>query len=117
MAESPGRTLPTLLTTANSPVTVVTAGGAGAYTIVRSLIVANEVDSPVRVTVILGTSNTDAAGKRLLRQFTILPNKTEDVLEGRYLPLMGHASTPDLLAVLCDTASGASVTAGYITGP
>lgn len=118
MAESPGRALPTLLAVANTSYTVLTAGGAGTWVLLRTLLIANELDAPIRVTVGLGTSNTDAAGKRIGRQFTLLPNEFVDVLDDvGFLVLLGHATTPDLVYAVGDQANCASVTPAYVSGP
>lgn len=116
MSESPVRGGPTLLTAANTPQTIVTAGGAATWTLLRDITITNETDSQVSVWLGIGTTNTDAAGKRLMRKVTIQPNGPPYTWGG-LIPLIGHATTPDLLYAMCDTANGATVTVGAVTGP
>lgn len=116
MAESPTRAGPTLLTAANTSQTIYTAGGVSTWAILRSIIVANETDLTIKVSIGIGTSNTDAVGKRIVRQYEIPPNRAIDVLEGKFIPLLG-SGTPDLLYAVCDTANGATVTVGHVSGP
>lgn len=115
MAESPLRAGPTLLTVAATSQTILTAGAASTWFIVREIVVVNETAAAVAVTIGVGTTNTDAAGKRILKSQTIQPN---DIWTwGGFIPLAGHASTPDLLYALTDTTNGATVTVGYVSGP
>lgn len=116
MAETPDRTLPALVAAANTSQTIYTAGGAGTWTIVRSLIVANVTTNPVVVSVGIGTTNTDTTAKRVVSGATIQPGESLNALPA-FVTLKGHASTPDLLYAVCDTANGVSVMPNYVTGP
>jgi hypothetical protein len=116
MAEAPVRGGPTLLTTANTSQTIITAGGAGTWTILRDITIVNETTGIVVVTYGIGTSNTDAAGKRLAKSIALQPGGLPFTWGG-FAPLIGSGSTPDLLYALCDTANGATVTIGAVTGP
>lgn len=116
MAEAPVRGGPTLLTTANTPQAIITAGGAATWTIVRDITIVNETSQVVVVSVGINTAATDAAGKRIIRQVSVQPGTTPFTWGG-FLPLIGSGSTPDLLYAVCDTASGATVTVGAVTGP
>ena len=113
MAEALTRVLPTLLGTSSS--TIYTAGGASTYSIIRRLVIANVLSTPVNVTVGIGTSNTDTAAKRILSGVTIQPGQT--LIEDGFTVLLGHASTPDLLYALCSDANGASIYLAVVTGP
>jgi hypothetical protein len=115
MAESPTRAGPTILTTANTTQTILTAGAASTWTIIRDITIVNEVTGVVVVTYGIGTANTDAAGKRLLKTVSLQPSSLPYTWGG-FLPLIGGAS-PDLLYAMCDTASGATITIGAVTGP
>lgn len=115
MAEAPARYGPTLLTTANTSQTIITAGATGSWTIVRDISILNETTGFVLITYGIGTTNADAAGKRLLRTFQLAAND-QPYTWGGFLPLFGGAS-PDLLYAMCDTANGATITIGAVTGP
>lgn len=115
MAESPARYGPTELTTANTPQTIITAGALNTWVIVRDITIVNETSGVVIVTYGIGTSNADAAGKRLLRQLSLEPSSIPYTWGG-FLPLLG-GSSPDLLYAMCDTANGATITVGAVTGP
>jgi hypothetical protein len=117
MAESPTRAGPTLISAAATSQTIKTAGIADTWAIVRSILVANVHTASVKVTIGIGTSNTDSAGKRILSETDIGVGDTLEVLAPGFLPLLGHGSTPDLLYAVCDTAGGATVTLGLIEGP
>lgn len=116
MAESPKRAGPTLLTTANTTQTIYTAGGASTWGILRDITVANETTGLVSFSIGIGTSNTDAAGKRIVKSVTLQAGDPP-FSWGGFIPLLGHATTPDLVYALCDTANGASVTLGIVEGP
>lgn len=115
MSEVPTRPGPTALGT--STATIKTAGAANSWVIVRKILVTNVHTADVTVTVGVGTSNTDTAAKRIASAVTVPVNQTLDLLEDGFLPLSGHASTPDLLYALCSVASGANITLGCIEGP
>lgn len=115
MTEIPARGGPTLLTTAGTPQTIVTAGAAGTWTLLRDLAVTNETASAVTVSIGIGTTNTDAAGKRRYTKWPIQPGSA--LLESLFGPLFGSGSTPDLLYAVCDTANGATITVAAVTGP
>ena len=114
MAEAPARAGPTLLTTAATSQTIITAGGAGTWTIVRTILIACVNLTAVNVTIGIGTANTDTSAKRILDTVTIARGQSFEW--SGYLPLIGSA-TPDLLYALCDTANGATITCGTVTGP
>jgi hypothetical protein len=116
VAETPVRSGPTLLTTANTTQTIITAGGAGTYTLIRDLTIVNETTGAVIVTYGIGTTNADAAGKHLLETLTLQPGGLPFTWGG-FLPLIGSGTTPDLLYALCNTANGATITVGAVTGP
>lgn len=116
MAETPARSGPTALTTSSQ--TIVTAGGASTWTLLRKLVIANTGSVPVNVTVGIGTSNTDAAAKRLLNGIVVQPG--ESLIEDGFAVLLGNASTPDLLYALItpSTSQGsATIYAATVTGP
>jgi hypothetical protein len=117
VAEIPTRGgTPTLLTTANTPQTILTAGASLTWTIIRDITIVNETSGVVIVTYGIGTSNADAAGKRLLKSFSLSPGALPFTWGG-FLPLLGATSNPDLLYAECDTTNGATITVGAITGP
>lgn len=113
MAEVPTRAGPTLVGT--SPVTIYTAGGAGTWTIVRSIVLANVTGSTIKATVGIGTSNTDAVSKWVVPSVDVLAN--EVLVLDVMVPLAGHASTPDLVYADANAASSLAVTLGVVTGP
>lgn len=115
MAEAPSRSGPTLLTTAATSQTITTAGGAGTWSILRTITVACVNLTAVNITLGIGTSNADTNAKRIVDTVTVQRGQTYEW--SGYLPLLGSASTPDLLYALCDTANGATVTVGLVTGP
>jgi hypothetical protein len=115
VAEAPARPGPAAVTAANTSQTVVVAGAAGTWEIIRDITIVNETDGLVTVTYGIGTTNTDAVGKRLLRKYGLSPGGLP-FSWGGFLPLMG-GSSPDLLYIICDTANGATVTLGAVTGP
>lgn len=121
MAETPERSGPTLLTTASTSVTVHTAsGGAGTWDIVRSILVANLTSAEVKVTIGVGTSNTDTTAKRIASAVPILAGETADIPlteKATFLVLKGHATTPDLIYAFCNTTNGATVTTSLVRGP
>lgn len=114
MAVSPTRAGPTLVGT--SATAIATAGAASTYRIIRYVIVANELDVSVKVTLGIYTSAADAAGRRIARANEI-PANTEVEIGPLWMPLIGHASTPDILYAICDQASAATVTVGLVDGP
>lgn len=112
MAESPVRAGPTLLTASST--TVYTAGAASTWSILRSVTVSNEYQQVVTVTLGIGTSNTDATSKHFARVELPLGEVWE---WNGAVPLMGHATTPDLIYAYASVASGATVTLGLVSGP
>lgn len=113
MPEAPARSGPTQITTTTT--TIVTAGGANTWKLLRHIIIENEGTSAITATVGIGTSNTDAAGKRIFKNVPI--GAGDSLTWDGFLPLMGHASTPDLLYALCSASNGATITVGMVTGP
>jgi hypothetical protein len=111
VAETPVRAGPTLLTTANTSQTIYT--NATTWTILRSFLIANETSSTVTVTVGVGTNNTDAAGKRLVLNASIDPGESLPSPPGMMVPL----AATDVVYALSNTANGATVTLGVVTGP
>ncbi|MGI9016102.1 MAG: hypothetical protein ACR2HR_03185 [Euzebya sp.] len=114
MAEIPTRSGPTAL--AATTTTIKTAGAADTWVILRSILVTNTHTASVKVTVGVGTTNTDAAAKRLVSQMPLGVGETLEVLAPGFVPLAGGA-TPDLLYALCDVAAGATITLGTVEGP
>lgn len=117
MAETPVSAGPTALTTSSQ--TIVTAGGAGTWTLIRKLIVTNTTDANVNVTIGIGTSNTDTAAKRIFNNVTVQPGVP--LVEDGFAVLEGHASTPELLYALMPGAGSASgalnIYVALVTGP
>jgi hypothetical protein len=117
MAETPDRAGPTALTT--STATIVTAGLANTYTLIRKIAVTSTYISPITVAVGIGTSNTDTAAKRIFSDITVQPGQT--IVEDGFQVLKGHASTPDLLYALVTGPAGATSAANIyvamVTGP
>jgi hypothetical protein len=113
MAETPDKAGPTQLTTASQ--TIVTAGGASTWTLIRKLVLTNVTTAPINVTVGIGTSNTDTTAKRILSQVTVQPGQA--LIEDGFAVLEGHASTPDLLYAFCDTATACNIYLALVTGP
>lgn len=116
MAETPTRAGPTLITAANTPQTIYTAGGAGTWAIVRSIVVTNVGPAVAKVNVGIGTSNADTAGKRIASGVEVQPAQSLEILAYGFLPLAGGAS-PELLYAVADFANVLNVTLGMITGP
>ena len=111
MAETPERGGPNLLDTANTAETIYTAPATG-WAILRSVTICSEqTNAEVKVTVGVHTSLADAAGRRLIRNLSLMPGQTEAI--DLFVPL----NTNDVVYALCDTASGATVTAGVVEGP
>jgi hypothetical protein len=118
MAEAAVRAGPTLLTTAHTTQTIWTAGALGTYGILRTILVCHEGPvgaSAINFTIGIGTTNADAAGKRIVNKATIHHGQVWS--ENFWIPLFGHATIPDLVYALCDTAAGVSITLAMITGP
>lgn len=115
MAETPTRSGPTALGT--STATIKTAGGAATWVLVRSIVVTNVHSAALTVTVGVGTSNTDTAAKRIASALPLAVGETVELLAPGFLPLLGHATTPDLLYALCSVANGVTLTLGHVEGP
>jgi hypothetical protein len=116
MTEIPDRSGPTALTTSSQ--TIVTAGGAATWTLVRKLVIANTGNAAVNITVGIGTTNTDTTAKQILPSVTIQPGQS--LIEDGFAVLKGHASTPDLLYALLTPAAStgaATIYAALVTGP
>lgn len=115
MAELPTRAGPTALTTSSA--TIKTAGGAGTWIIVRS-IVATNVDTVERtVTVGVGTSNTDTDAKQIARGVPVPAGDAVQLLPNGFMVLAGHASTPDLIYALCSANDKVNLTVSMVEGP
>lgn len=112
MAETPKRAGPTALTTASA--TIYTAGGAATWTILREVVLTNTGTVAINVKVGVGTTNTDTTAKRIIDQITVNPG--EPFEWACFIPLAGHASTPDLVYALADSANG-NITLGVVEGP
>ena len=115
MAETPKRVLPTALGT--STASILTAGGAGTWQIVRSIIVCNIHTAAVTVNVGVATSNTDTDTTRIASGTTLNPGETLELVAPGMVVLQGHASTPDILHALCSVASKATISVAYVEGP
>lgn len=115
MAETPTRAGPTALTTTTT--TIKTADAASTWVIVRSIVIVNVHTAAITVTLGVGTTNTDTAAKRLVSAMSLNVGETLEVLAPGFLPLLGHATTPDLLYALCSVADGATITLGCVEGP
>lgn len=113
MAEAPVRGGPTLLTA--SAAAIYTAGGAATWAILRHITVANETETTAKFTIGVYTSASDAAGRRIARLIDLPAGETWEW--NGWVPLAGHASTPDLVYALASVASSATVTLGLVTGP
>ena len=117
MAETPDKAGPTVLTTSSQ--TIVTAGGASTWTLIRKLIVCNTTDAPVNVTIGIGTSNTDTDAKHIFDNVTVQPGVP--LIEDGFAVLEGHASTPDLLYALMPSSSSPAgalnIYLALVTGP
>lgn len=114
MAETPTRIAPTLLTA--SAAALATAGGASTWRILRSIVVNNEDTAPRTFTLGINTAATDASGKRTFTYLKSIGAGDQWEWSG-YLPLIGHASTPDILYGLADVTSKVTVTVGLVDGP
>ena len=115
MAEVPTRSGPTQL--AATTTTIKTAGGAGTWVVLRSVLLCNTHTSVVTVNLGIGTANTDTAAKRITSALALNAGETVEVLAPGFIPLLGHASTPDLLYGLASVASVVTVTLGCVEGP
>lgn len=114
MAQTPDRAGPTLITAAATSQTIYTAPSGGTnWAILRTILVASEVTDPVTFTIGVGTSNVDAAGKRLTYNTDLTQGQTWEW--SGYLPLLGGG--PDLVYALCSVAGGVTVTVGVVEGP
>lgn len=113
MAEVPNRAGPTLITTTST--TIYTAGAASTWAILRSILMTNVTAFPVTVTVGIGTTNTDAASKRIVDTMTILADETVPI--SVFVPLAGSATTPDLVYAFTSVANAMTITLGLVTGP
>ena len=115
MAETPKRVLPTALGT--STASILTAGAAGTWQIIRSILVANIHNASVTVNVGVATSNTDTDTTRIASGVSVGVGETVELLAPGILILQGHASTPDVLHALCSVANKATITVAYVEGP
>lgn len=113
MAEAPVRGGPTLLTA--SAAAIYTAGAASTWAILRHITVTNETEATAKFTIGVNTAATDTAGKRLAKSIDLPAGETWEW--NGWVPLIGHASTPDLVYALASVASSATVTLGLVTGP
>lgn len=114
MAETPKRVLPTALGT--STATILTAGGASTWQVVRSILIANIHTAAVTVNVGIATSNTDTDTTRIASALPVGVGETIELLSAPLI-MQGHASTPDILHALCSVANKATITVSYIEGP
>lgn len=115
MAETPKRVLPTALGT--STASILTAGAASTWQVVRSIVVANIHTAAVTVNVGVATTNTDTDTTRIASALAIQPGETVELVAPGMLVLQGHASTPDILHALCSVANKATITVSYVEGP
>lgn len=115
MSETPKRVLPTALGTGTA--TILTAGAAGTWQIVRSIIVANIHTSAVTVNAGVATTNTDTDTTRFASGVTVNPGETVELIAPGMVVLQGHATTPDILHALCSVANKATITVSYVEGP
>lgn len=112
MAEAPDRSGPTLLTTGGTAQTIVSAGAASGWPIIRGISVVNETTGDVKITLGIFTSAADAVGRRVTAPNKVLHAGEEYEWEG-FRPL----KTGEVLYAVCDTNNGATVTAAIVTGP
>lgn len=115
MTETAKRVLPTALGTGTA--TILTAGGAGTWQIIRSIIVANIHTAAVTVNVGVATSNTDTDTTRIASALSIGVGETVELVAPGMVILQGHGSTPDILHALCSVANKATITVAYVEGP
>jgi hypothetical protein len=113
MAEAPARYGPMSLTAAAAA--IATAGGAGTWVIVRSIVICAEDSLGVKVRMGIDTAASDAQGERLLCDRLITEDNPYEWWG--YLPLFGHATTPDRIYALADRAAASTITIGAVTGP
>lgn len=91
--------------------TLITAGGAGTYTVLRHLHVVNTTNSTAWVTVGI---NGITAAQSLWFQMAIGPLDFLDWTGN--IPLLG-SGTPDTLQAIQQTTGALTVTVGAVTGP
>src|SRR4051794_37637646 len=115
MSETPRRVLPTALGT--STASILTAGLANTWQIVRSIIIANIHTSAVTVNVGVATSNADTDTTRIASAVSVGVGEVVELVAPGMVVMQGHASTPDILHALCSVASKATITVSYIEGP
>jgi hypothetical protein len=115
VAETPKRAGPTLLVTAATSQTIYTApAGGSTWALLREIMVVNETAAAVKFSLGIGTSNADAAGKRIAKDVSLAVGGQWSW--GGFMVLYG-GGTPDLLYAICDTNNGATVTVGLVEGP
>lgn len=115
MAEAPKRVLPIALGT--STATILTAGAASTWQIVRSIIIANIHTAAVTVNVGVATTNTDTDTTRIASAVSVGVGEVVELVAPGMVVLQGHASTPDILHALCSVANKATITVSYVEGP
>lgn len=111
MADALARYGPTQPSNAGNT-TLVTAGGAGTYTVVRQIHVANTTAATAWVTIGIGGVTAALA---FMYQLPVDPGDVYDWVGN--LPLLGSATTPDTLIATQQTAGALTVTIGAVTGP
>lgn len=92
--------------------TLITAGGAGTYTVVRHVHVVNATATTAWIT--LGVNGV-AAANALVWQLSVAPGDFFDWTGN--IPLIGSLTTPDTLQMIAQTALALTVTVGAVTGP
>ena len=113
MAEAPARSGPSSI--GASAAAIYTAGGASTWAIMRSFVVTNSDTVPRWFTLGIHTSAADSQPKRIANRIQLQPNQ-QYIWEG-FLPLLGHASTPDILYGLAEVADQITISIGLLTGP
>jgi hypothetical protein len=92
-------------------VAIATAGAASTYVVIRSIIVANtHATLDVKVTIGIDTAATSADAELIADGWTVAPGRTEAFSE--FIVLNGHASTPDRIYALADTANATMTISG-----
>lgn len=110
--ETPDRVLPQALSA--TAATILTAGAAGTYYIVRHITLANVTSVDVRTIVGLANASGDTLAKRIVPNVLV---PAYDTIEwDGYRIMKGHASTPDLLYALCETASAVNISIDLVSG-